>query len=99
MATFKETSMGAIFQNRVQQHGDKPLVSFKNKEGVWEDISWNRMNEMVRNLGCYLLSKGVKPGEKVALFSPNRYEWWVADLAILSIGAVNVPIYATNSAQ
>jgi long-chain acyl-CoA synthetase len=35
----------------------------------------------------------------VALFSPNRYEWWVADLAILSIGAVDVPIYATNSAE
>jgi len=99
MATFKETSMGAIFQNRVQQHGDKALVSFKNKEGVWVDLSWNQMNEKVRNLGCYLLSKGVKPGEKIALFSPNRYEWWVADLAILSIGAVNVPIYATNSAQ
>jgi long-chain acyl-CoA synthetase len=91
--------MGAIFQNRVQQHGDKALVSFKNAEGIWEDLSWNQMNEKVRNLGCYLLSKGVKPGDKIALFSPNRYEWWVADLAILSIGAVNVPIYATNSAQ
>ena len=99
MAMFKETSMGAIFQNRVEEHGDKALVSFKNKQGVWEDLSWNQMNEKVRNLGNFLLSKGVKPGEKIALFSPNRYEWWVADLAILSIGAVNVPIYATNSAQ
>lgn len=99
MGKFKETSMGAIFQNRVQQYGDKALVSFKNKDNVWEELSWNQMNEKVRNLGGYLLSKGVKPGDKIALFSPNRYEWWVADLAILSIGAVNVPIYATNSAQ
>jgi long-chain acyl-CoA synthetase len=99
MGKFKETSMGAIFQNRVQEYGDKALVSFKNKDGVWEDLSWNQMNEKVRKVGCYLLSKGVLPGEKIALFSPNRYEWWVADLAILSIGAVNVPIYATNSAQ
>ena len=99
MATFKETSMGAIFQNRVEEHGDKALVAFKSRQGVWEDLSCNQMNEMVRNLGNFLLSRGVKPGEKIALFSPNRYEWWVADLAILSIGAVNVPIYATNSAQ
>ncbi len=98
MGKFKETSMGAIFQNRAQQYGDKALVSFKNKDGVWEDLSWNQMNEKIRNLGNFLLSKGVKPGDKIALFSPNRYEWWVADLAILSIGAVNVPIYATNSA-
>ncbi|MBN2298025.1 MAG: long-chain fatty acid--CoA ligase [Deltaproteobacteria bacterium] len=98
MAKFKETSMGAIFQNRVEEYGDQTLVMYKN-EGAWENLSWNQINEKVRNVGYYLLSKGVKPGEKIALFSPNRYEWWVADLAILSIGAVNVPIYATNSAE
>ena len=99
MAQFAETSMGAIFQNRVQQYKDKPLVRFKNKQGAWEDISWNKLNEMVRDLGMFLISRRVQPGDKVALFSPNRYEWWVADLAILSVGAVNVPIYATNSAE
>ncbi len=99
MAQYAETSMGAIFQNRVQKYGDKALVMFKNKQGVWEDISWNKLNEMVRDLGLYLINKGVQPGDKVALFSPNRYEWWVADLAIISVGAVNVPIYATNSAE
>lgn len=99
MAKFEETSMGAIFQNRAEEYGDNTLVTYKNKEGVWEDISWKQIDEKVRNVGYYLLSKGVKPGEKICLFSPNRYEWWVADLAILSIGAVNVPIYATNSAE
>jgi len=52
MANYKETSMGAIFQNRVQEYGDKTLVKYKNKEGVWEEISWNRLNGMVRILGC-----------------------------------------------
>jgi long-chain acyl-CoA synthetase len=98
MAKFKETSMGAIFQNRVQEYGDKTLVLWKNK-GNWEEISWNKLNEMVRDLGVFLINKGIQPGDKVCLFSPNRYEWWVADLAIISIGAVNVPIYATNSAE
>ncbi len=99
MAQFKETSMGAIFQNRVQQYGDKTLVIFKNKAGAWDEISWNRLNGMVRDLGLFLINRGIQPGDKVALFSPNRYEWWVADLAIISVGAVNVPIYATNSAE
>jgi long-chain acyl-CoA synthetase len=99
MAQFKETSMGAIFQNRVQQYGDKTLVSFKNKTGAWVEISWNKLNGMVRDLGSFLINRGIKPGDKVALFSPNRYEWWVADLAIISVGAVNVPIYATNSVE
>ncbi len=99
MAKFEETSMGAIFQNRVEEHGDNALVAYKNKDGVYEDISWNKMKEMVHNVGLFLISKGIQPDDKVALFSPNRYEWWVADMAILSIGAVNVPIYATNSAE
>ena len=99
MAQFNETSMGAIFQNRVQQYGDKTLVIFKNKSGKWEEISWNKLNEMVRDLAMFLIKRGVQPGDKVALFSPNRYEWWVADLAIISVGAVNVPIYATNSPE
>jgi long-chain acyl-CoA synthetase len=99
MAPFKETSMGAIFQNRARQYGDKTLVIFKNKTGAWDEISWNRLNEMVRNLGMFLVERGIQPGDKVALFSPNRYEWWVADLAIISVGAVNVPIYATNSIE
>jgi long-chain acyl-CoA synthetase len=99
MEQFKETSMGAIFQNRVRKYGDKTLVIFKNKAGAWEEISWNKLNERVRALGMFLINRGIQPGDKVALFSPNRYEWWVADLAIISVGAVNVPIYATNSVE
>ena len=99
MAQFNETSMGAIFQNRVQQYGDKTLVIYKNRFGKWEELSWNRINEMVRDLALFLINRGIQTGDKVALFSPNRYEWWVADLAIISIGAVNVPIYATNSVE
>ena len=49
--------------------------------------------------GAYLISIGIKKGDKVAIFAANRYEWWVADQAILAVGAVNVPIYATNSAE
>ena len=99
MTKFEEKSIPAVFQNRTQQFGQRAIVAYKNKSGVYEDISWNTMHEMVRNLGYFLLARGVKPGDKIALFSPNRYEWWVADLAILSVGAVNVPIYATNSAE
>ncbi|HNY64796.1 MAG TPA: long-chain fatty acid--CoA ligase [Deltaproteobacteria bacterium] len=98
MPKFAETSIPAVFQNRAEQFVDRAIVAYK-KDGVYTDISWKEMNGMVRNIGYFLINRGVKPGDKVCLFSPNRYEWWVADLAILSIGAVNVPIYATNSAE
>ncbi len=99
MQKFEETSMAAVFQNRAREHGDKACVAYRNDAGQWFDVSWNQMNEMVHNLAYYLMGKGIQHGDKVAVFSPNRYEWWVADLAILSIGAVNIPIYATNTAE
>ncbi len=92
-------SVATIFQESVQNFGARPCVSYKNKAGKYQDINWNEMADMVHNLGTYLIARGVKQGDRVALFAPNRYEWWVADLAILSIGAVNVPIYATNTPQ
>lgn len=95
---YLETSVTAIFQNRAEKYGDRACVMYK-KDGRYINISWNEMNRMIRNIGAYLLSLGVKKGDKIAVFSSNRYEWWVADLAILSIGAVNVPIYSTNSAE
>lgn len=98
MQTQHENSVAAIFQRQAAKYGDRACVAYK-KDGRYQDISWNRMNDMIRAIGSYLISKGIQPGQNVALFSPNRYEWWVIDQAILSIGAANVPIYATNSAE
>jgi long-chain acyl-CoA synthetase len=95
---YPHASVAEIFQDQVKKYGDRACVAWKRGES-YVDISWNEMNSMIRRLGAYLLSLGIKKGDKVAVFSPNRYEWWVADQAILSIGAVNVPIYATNSAE
>ena len=98
MASYGETSMAAVFQNKVRTYGERACVKYK-KEGSYTDLSWNEMGDMVRKLASFLISKGVEEGDRVAIFSHNRYEWWVSDLAILSIGAVDVPIYSTNSAE
>jgi long-chain acyl-CoA synthetase len=98
MAKFKETSMSAIFQNQAEKYGKKAVVAYKKGAG-YVDVSWAEMNRLIHDLAYYLLSIGVKKGDKIALFSPNRPEWWVASQATLSIGGVSVPIYSTNSAE
>lgn len=52
----------------------------------------------VEALAAGLVAAGIGAGERVALMSRTRYEWLLYDLAILSIGAVTVPIYETSSA-
>jgi len=98
MTEYDETSLAAIFLNQVEKYGDRACVAHK-EGGQYTDISWNRMGRMVRDLASFLILMGIEKGDHVALFSPNRFEWWVTDLAILATGAVDVPVYATNSAE
>ena len=54
---------------------------------------------MVTNLGLGLISLGVEKDDIVTIFSDNCWQWIVSDLAVLSIGAADAPIYATNSGE
>ena len=94
----KEETLPSIFQARAETYGERVCVKYR-KNGAYTDISWRAMNDMVRRFSFYLLSLGIKKGDKIALFAENRYEWWVTDLAILSVGAVTVPVYFTNSSE
>ncbi|MBA4397952.1 MAG: long-chain fatty acid--CoA ligase, partial [Syntrophus sp. (in: bacteria)] len=92
-------SIPVMFRENVATRGSAAMCAYRNAEGKFVDISWLEMDAMSRGLGKYLVSRGIKVGDKVAIFSANRYEWWVADLAILSAGAINVPVYPTNTAK
>jgi long-chain acyl-CoA synthetase len=63
--------------------------------GKWETYSTQRVIELANSLSTGLLTQGINPGDKVAIIANNRPEWVIADLAILQIGAINVPIYPT----
>lgn len=65
--------------------------------GEWISISAEKFFERVRNVTLGLAELGIKPGDRVALLSENRPEWSIADFAILSLGAINVPIYTTQA--
>ncbi|MBI4373812.1 MAG: long-chain fatty acid--CoA ligase, partial [Deltaproteobacteria bacterium] len=69
------------------------------KEGGWRDLSWQQARERVFSIARGLSSLGIKKGDKVALFSRTRVEWTLCDLAVLSLGAVTVPIYPSSTAD
>ncbi len=91
-------SLTALFFASAAQRKDAPFQGWREESG-WRTRSWDETAVLVRELGLGLLSLGVEPQQRVALFAPNSPAWGLADLAILALGAVDVPIYATNSAE
>ncbi len=84
-----------MFFSRAKKYGNRCVLKVK-REGRYRDISWLEFEERVKDLAYGLLSLGLNVGDKVGLLSENRPEWAYSDLAILSIGCVNVPIYSTD---
>lgn len=64
-------------------------------DGVFQEKSWSAVAREVEQIASGLRAKGLKPGDRVAIFSKNCAEWFIADLAIIMVGCVSVPIYAT----
>ena len=82
---------------QIKKYGDRTLLRHK-KEGVWEDISWNELSTSYRNVARGLLQLGLEKGDHIAILSENRPEWVFADLGILAIECVDVPLYWTLTA-
>ena len=79
---------------------DKNALYVKNETlNTWEGISWKKMHLRVENLAKGLLQFGIETQYNVAIFAENMPNWIIADLAIMSIRAVTVPIYATCSTK
>lgn len=72
------------------------IFASTKRDGKWVPTDVETYKSKVKNLALGLYDLGVRPGDKVAIHSENSTEWVMCDLAILSIGAVNVPIYSTQ---
>jgi long-subunit acyl-CoA synthetase (AMP-forming) len=94
---YSEKNIAGIFHNRAEKYQYETCIRYK-KDGRYVPISWKEMQSMVTRAGLGLISLGVEPADMVGIFSENCWQWLVADLAALSIGATDAPIYATNSA-
>ena len=94
--TANPASVPGLCLKAALKHGKQDALNHKI-DGEWVNISAETFVERVRNVALGLAELGIKPGDRIALLSENRPEWSIADLAILSLGAINVPIYTTQA--
>jgi len=92
------SSLSEMFFNVADRFSSKTAYKFK-KDGAYQDITFKDVADQVNSIAGGLAELGVKTGDRVALLSENRLHWSLTDFAILSLGAVNVPIYPSLLAK
>lgn len=88
-----------LLDNRAKRDPEGAIIEYKGDDGTWHPYSAQVFRDMVIDLAKGLVGLGVNKGDSVAIVSRTRWEWTALDMAIMSIGALTVPVYETNSAS
>ena len=88
-----------LLENRAKRDPEGAMIEYKGDDGTWHPYSAQVFRDMVIDLAKGLVGLGVNKGDSVAIVSRTRWEWTALDMAIMSIGALTVPVYETNSAS
>jgi long-chain acyl-CoA synthetase len=85
-------------RRQAERFGPRPALRYKH-HGLFHDLTWIAYREASAACAAALIGAGIRPGERVGLLSENRLEWLIADMGILTAGAVNVPPHAPLTAK
>ena len=88
-----------LLDNRAKRDPEGAMIEYKGDDGTWHPYSAQVFRDMVIDLAKGLIGLGVNKGDSVAIVSHTRWEWTALDMEIMSIGALTVPVYETNSAS
>src|SRR5262245_23024013 len=90
-------NLAEVLRCQAERCGPCTALRFK-RHGIYHDLTWTAYAEAARACAAALIEAGIAPGDRVGLLSENRVEWLIADMGILTAGAVNVPPHAPLTA-
>jgi len=93
----RAASVPRMFRDRVSATPNTEAFRYP-KAGGWEGVTWRQVGDRVDNIAAGLVLLGINPEDRVALASGTRYEWVIADFAILAAGAATTTVYPTTNA-
>lgn len=93
-AIFPQSQMAAMIHEVARRYPDRPCTRVKI-DGAWIAQNYSEFIQDIDRVAAWLLSQKIEIGDRVAIFSGNCPEWSVSDFAVLSVGAISVPIYHT----
>lgn len=95
--TATAANVASMFLDRVQTSADKEAFRYL-VAGDWVSATWRQTADRVEALAAGLLALGIEPEERVGIASSTRYEWILADLAIMCAGAATTTVYSSTNA-
>ena len=96
-ATMPQTIL-EVFDATVKAHADRPAM-LRKRGDAWEPITWTGYQALVARAARALVAHGVGPGSGVVVLSANRPEWFVTNLAGMTVGARVAGIYTNNTPE
>jgi len=91
-------NVGRQFFDRVQASPNREAYRFP-KGDAWESVTWKETGDEVTRLAAGLVALGLEPEQRVGIASSTRYEWILADLAIMSAGGATTTVYPSTMAE
>ncbi|MFH9199879.1 AMP-dependent synthetase/ligase [Streptomyces anulatus] len=91
-------SLAEIPFDNAREAPSEPVLSRKDAEGVWQDVTAAEFAAEVLAVAKGLMAEGLRAGDRVAIMARTTYEWTLLDFASWAAGLVTVPIYPTSSA-
>src|SRR6188472_2586689 len=85
-----------LFLDRVANSSSLEAYRFP-KGSSWESVTWKQAGDRVSNLAAGLLSLGIQPEQRVGIASSTRYEWILADLAVMCAGGATTTVYPSTN--
>ncbi|MGV9616261.1 AMP-dependent synthetase/ligase [Nocardia xishanensis] len=93
----RASSVAQILVDRVTATPDAEAFRFPDGDR-WASVSWKQFGDRVTSLAAGLIALGTEPEDRVALLSSTRYEWVLADFAVMYAGAATTTVYPTTKA-
>ena len=90
--------LGRVITSTLAENSLRTALKYKEK-GQWVSLTYKELENKIFTLATALIRAGLTPGDRVGIYSANRYEWAVTDFACILAGLISVPIYSTNTGE
>jgi long-chain acyl-CoA synthetase len=93
-----QENLAVLLRDQADRLASRPALRYR-RYGLYHDFSWLRYRQEVVAAAAALVDVGVNPGDRVGLLAENSVDWLIADMAILTAGAVHVGPHAPLTAR